>query len=125
MRVSTYDQFAISFVCIMLTICPLAINFFLDLLENYKGHTEHLGRAAGDSTTAVTSDPAFQQAYSEFKTLLERFADGRSLNGVINAVNNIYVDAQNDSELRAWFKQLSDYVRRVSSVPLLPLTAIY
>lgn len=69
-----------------------AINFFLDKADAYKGHTKELTSVGKDSTGAVASDGSFQQAFEEFKTLLERFADGRSMNGIIDAVNDIYLD---------------------------------
>lgn len=89
-----------------------AINFFLDKADTYKGHSKHLANKGGDSVGAVAEDPAFQQAYTEFKTLLERFADGRSMDSIFDAVNALYTDADNDSELRHWFNQLSQYVRK-------------
>ncbi|CED82968.1 Protein of unknown function DUF4449 [Phaffia rhodozyma] len=89
-----------------------AISFFLDKAETYKGHTKSLTETGADSTGAVASDPSFQQAYGEMKTLLERFADGESMDRIVDAVNNLYVDAQNDRELSAWFRKLDSYVRK-------------
>ena len=94
-----------------------AITFFIDLLDNYKGHSKQLAAAGGDSVGSVASDPAFSQAWQEMSVLLSRFANGRTLDGVIDAVNQLYVDGQNDPELRKWFNQLSDYVRRTLLEP--------
>ncbi|KAL7411844.1 hypothetical protein BDY24DRAFT_395037 [Mrakia frigida] len=94
-----------------------AINFFLDLLENYKGHSKTLADAGTDSVGSVTSDPAFSQAFQEMSVLLSRFANGKTLDGFIDAVNQLYIDAQNDPELRAWFNQLGDYVRKTLLEP--------
>ena len=94
-----------------------AINYFIDLLDNYKGHSAQLASAGGDSVGAVASDPAFSQAWQEMSVLLSRFANGRTLDGVIDAVNQLYVDGQNDPELRKWFNHLSDYVRRTLLEP--------
>jgi hypothetical protein len=78
----------------LLSLRSSAINFFLDKAETYKGHSKQLTNVAKDSTGAVGSDGAFQTAYEEFKTLLERFADGKSMNGVIDAINDIYLDVR-------------------------------
>jgi hypothetical protein len=43
----------------------------------------------------------------------ERFANGQSLDGIINAVQNLSNDAKNDEGLRNWFKELDEYVRKV------------
>lgn len=56
-----------------------AISFFLDKAETYQGHAKSLGSTGAQSTGAVASDPSFQLAYGEMKTLLERFADGQSM----------------------------------------------
>lgn len=88
-----------------------AINFFLDKADTYKGHSQHLTGKGQESVGAVAEDPAFQQAYSEFKTLLERFANGQSMDPIFDAVNALYTDADNDPELRQWFTSLSHYVR--------------
>ena len=60
------------------------------------------------------NDPIVQQAWEELRVLLERFAGGRSLDGVFNAITKLKDDAQTDEEFRAWFKRVNDFVRRVS-----------
>ena len=61
----------------------------------------------------MTDDPALRQATTELRTLLERFANGQSISGIENATRALYTDAQNDQELRAWFGELDEYVRKV------------
>jgi hypothetical protein len=46
------------------------------------------------------------------KTLIERFANGTSTNDLFDAINNIYHDADQDPELKSWFKQIDAYIRK-------------
>ena len=55
-----------------------------------------------------------KQATSELRTLLERFANGQSLDTIGDAIQTLYRDAQQDEELRNWFKSVDAYVRKVS-----------
>lgn len=50
----------------------------------------------------------------QLRTLLERFANGMSLGVIGDAMQALYQDAQNDEELRNWFRDCDAYARRVS-----------
>jgi hypothetical protein len=60
-----------------------------------------------------------QDAINEIRTLLERFANGRSMDIVIDAFGALRDDAQRDEELSEWFKRVDAYVRKVR-IPLVP-----
>lgn len=62
-------------------------------------------------------DPAFKRARQELRTLLERFANGSSMQPILDAINQIYLDAQDDPELKAWFTTLDKYIRQVLQEP--------
>ncbi|RXK41203.1 hypothetical protein M231_01608 [Tremella mesenterica] len=94
-----------------------AMEWLLDALENYKGHAKHTISKGTDAAGAVTEDPSLTDSTYQFRTLLERFANGRSMDGIFNALDNIYTDAKNDDQLRGWFSQLDDYVRRILLEP--------
>jgi hypothetical protein len=47
-----------------------------------------------------------------FKTLIERSANGTSTDDFLDAINNIYRDADKDPELKRWFKHLNRYIRK-------------
>lgn len=49
---------------------------------------------------------------TDLKTLIERFANGTSTNDLFDALNNIYSDADQDPELKNWFKQIDAYIRK-------------
>ncbi|KAH8916527.1 hypothetical protein BT69DRAFT_767547 [Atractiella rhizophila] len=94
-----------------------AVDFFLNMAENYTGYAKHVGSQGGDKGMAVLGDPSFKQAQRELRTLLERFANNQPFQPVIDAVNQIYTDSKEDPELRAWFKTLDGYIRKVLQEP--------
>jgi hypothetical protein len=49
---------------------------------------------------------------TDFKTLIERFANGTSTIDLFDSINNIYRDADKDPELKSWFKQMDQYIRK-------------
>ena len=62
-------------------------------------------------------DPALSQATRELRTLLERFANGKSMGQIKDAVDVLYDDANRDEELRNWFKSVNQYARKVLLQP--------
>ena len=49
---------------------------------------------------------------TDFKTLIERFANSTSTDDLFESLNNIYRDADQDPELKNWFKDLDKFARR-------------
>ncbi|KII90672.1 hypothetical protein PLICRDRAFT_106168 [Plicaturopsis crispa FD-325 SS-3] len=89
-----------------------SLRWLLSYVEEYVGHAHSIAGHAKDSHDTATSDPSLQQATSELRTLLERFANGRSIDVIINALNDLVNDAREDEELRAWFSHVDKYLRR-------------
>lgn len=56
---------------------------------------------------------------SELRTLLERFANGMSLDVIGDAVRALYDDSQKDEDLRRWFQDVNNFVREVC--PIYPI----
>lgn len=52
---------------------------------------------------------------AELRTLLERFANYKSLDIVIDAINALVDDTRRDETLREWFKSVEAYIRKVFS----------
>lgn len=48
---------------------------------------------------------------TDFKVLIERFANSTSTDDWFDSINQIYRDANQDPELRGWFKHLDTYIR--------------
>ena len=61
----------------------------------------------------VSQDDGLKTATSELRTLLERFANGQSMDIIFDAANALIDDANKDEELRQWFKNLNAYVHKV------------
>lgn len=87
-----------------------AISTLLDLAEEYGSHAKHVTR--GGTGTVQQTRTHLQQAEDDLKTLIERFANGTSSDDLWDSINQIYKDADNDPELKDWFKALDRYVRR-------------
>jgi len=60
--------------------------------------------------TAFVNDS--QPMLTNLKTLLERFANGSSMDDMFDALNQIYRDADNDRELKDWFKSMDRFIRK-------------
>lgn len=56
-----------------------SIRWLLSYLEEYASHGKSVIGHGKDSHQQLTSDSSLQQATSELRTLLERFANGMSL----------------------------------------------
>ena len=64
-----------------------------------------------------------QQALGELRTLLERFANGMSMEVVGNAIQALYEDSKSDPELKQWFSDCDTYVRKVRRPRLVRVNA--
>jgi len=87
-----------------------AIQTLLDLAEEYGGHANRV--AKGGSGTVQDARSGLAQAEGDLKTLIERFANGTSTDDLWSSINTIYDDADKDPELRGWFKDMNQYIRR-------------
>lgn len=91
-----------------------AIQWLLGFLEEYASHGRNASSAAAGSHDALRGDPALNQAFAEIRTLLERFANGRSFSEITDRIQVLYDDARADDDLRGWFKEVDSFARRVS-----------
>lgn len=94
-----------------------AIEFFMDKAEHYQVQAKEAGKQSGGSVASVRHDTNYQRAQNELRTLLERFANGASMQGIFDAVDQLYTDSKNDSELRSWFHELNVYIRQCLQEP--------
>ncbi|KAI0707522.1 hypothetical protein C8T65DRAFT_216076 [Cerioporus squamosus] len=90
-----------------------SIQWLLNFLEEYAAHGKTVANHGKDSTNQLQSDGALNQATHELRTLLERFANGKSLGIIGDAMQALYNDAQQDEELRNWFRSVDAYTRKV------------
>lgn len=94
-----------------------AIEFFLTAFEHYKGHAETIASQVESSALNARKEGNVQTAETTFRTLIERFANGKSTQPMVDALDQIYTDVKNDPELRDWFKQLDKYLRNCVQTP--------
>jgi len=89
----------------------------LEFIEDYAKHGRTITKAGKEHTEGVTKDQNLKRATNEFRTLLERFANGMSLDTVSRAVDDLIDDARGDDALREWFSAVDTYLRRVLLEP--------
>ncbi|RDX45619.1 hypothetical protein OH76DRAFT_1558936 [Lentinus brumalis] len=94
-----------------------SMQWLLNFLEEYASHGRTVASHGKDSHQQISSDPNVQTSLNEIRTLLERFANGRSLNTIGDAMRALYEDSQNDERLRHWFREVDEYVREVLLEP--------
>ncbi|KAI1277727.1 hypothetical protein F5Y07DRAFT_388372 [Xylaria sp. FL0933] len=87
-----------------------AITTLLDLAEQYGKHGRDL--TSGGTGTVKQTRSAFAAAEADLKVLIERFANGTSTDDLWASINQLYKDADEDPELRNWFKSMDSYIRK-------------
>ncbi|KID97651.1 hypothetical protein MAJ_06329, partial [Metarhizium majus ARSEF 297] len=87
-----------------------AIQTLLRLAETYGSHGRDLGKESTGSAKQARS--GFAAAEADLRTLIERFANGTSTSNLWESIGQIYKDADKDAELKGWFKNLDNFIRR-------------
>ena len=94
-----------------------SMQWLLNFLEEYASHGRTVAGHGKDSHQQLASDPNLKTSLNEIRTLLERFANGRSLSTIGDAMRALYEDSQQDERLRHWFHDVDEYVREVLLQP--------
>ncbi|KAI9059164.1 hypothetical protein FKP32DRAFT_1580513 [Trametes sanguinea] len=94
-----------------------SMQWLLNFLEEYASHGRTIAEHGKDSHQQLSSDPNLQTSMRELRTLLERFANGRSLDTIGDAMRALYEDAQQDERLRHWFRDVDEFVREALLQP--------
>ncbi|KAG2072936.1 hypothetical protein BDR04DRAFT_1095721 [Suillus decipiens] len=89
------------------------IEWLLDEIERYASYGQTAAGHGKERGSAITQDKALSATMSELRTLLERFANGLSMNDIFDASNALIDDARRDDEFRNWFHRLNTYIRKV------------
>ncbi len=91
-----------------------AIETLIHMAETYSGHAKNVaGQTAQSAQQGQRSSSRLQIAQKDLKTLLERSANSTSLDDFIDALNDIYTDADNDPEFKKWWREVAAYIRKV------------
>ncbi|CZS95619.1 uncharacterized protein RAG0_05223 [Rhynchosporium agropyri] len=89
-----------------------AINTLLNLAETYAGHANTLGNHATGTVKGAHSDDSLKKAEAHLLLLIQRWANGTSTDDLFDSINAIYRDADQDPELKSWFKNINTYIRK-------------
>ncbi|KAK6533430.1 hypothetical protein TWF694_002369 [Orbilia ellipsospora] len=89
-----------------------AIDTLLYLAETYAGHTRAVGQQTNQSVGAVREDNHLKTSENLLRTILERFANNTSADDLFDAINDVYGDADQDPQLKNWFKEVDVYIRK-------------
>lgn len=91
-----------------------ALDDLLDICRTIAEHTgqvgQHVNEAAGTATNKHDQD--FQIAQRSAKQLIEKFANGKSLDPLINAIATMGNDMRNDEQLRSLFDEMNEFIHR-------------
>lgn len=99
------------------------------MAEEYSGHTKNVANQTTGAVKGAHTQDSLKGAetnlrviteftknskpmLTNFKVLLERFANSTSFDDLFASINQIYTDADNDPELKGWFKDIDRFVRK-------------
>ncbi|PWW79590.1 hypothetical protein C7212DRAFT_170056 [Tuber magnatum] len=88
-----------------------AIDTLLRLAETYTGHAKGIAKDSAGAVKGAHQDNHLQSAEKSLKVILERFANYTSTEDLIDSIDDIYRDADNDPELKDWFRAVNNYIR--------------
>lgn len=94
-----------------------SLKWLLSFVEEYAKHGRTIASAGVDGANESAGDRNLKRSISEIRTLLERFANGQSMDIILDAINALSDDAKRDQELRNWFMDVDQYIRQVLLEP--------
>ncbi|KAI0296913.1 hypothetical protein B0F90DRAFT_1953317 [Multifurca ochricompacta] len=94
-----------------------SIRWLLSMIEEYAGHGRHIASEAKEAGGKVADDDVLRTSTVQIRTLLERFANGKCMDIIFDAINNLIDDAKNDEEFRKWFQSVDTFSRKVLLEP--------
>lgn len=94
-----------------------AMDYFLTAFENYKGVANDIHTQTEQNAKSLTGEGNVDTAQKSFRRLLERFANGRSTQPIVDALDTLYNDVGKDPELKDFFKRVDTYLRRCVQEP--------
>ncbi|KAF5368710.1 hypothetical protein D9615_010299 [Tricholomella constricta] len=90
-----------------------ALRWLLSYIEEYAAHGRSAAHTQKEGVRGVSENKSLKRAITEIRTLLERFANGKSMEMILDAFSALRDDAHRDKELRDWFKAVDQYMRKV------------
>ncbi|CCM07009.1 uncharacterized protein FIBRA_09328 [Fibroporia radiculosa] len=89
-----------------------SIRWLLDTADEYITQGRTAAGKGKQSHQQLGSDDNLQLAMRELRTLLERFANGVSMDIIVNAIRQLYDDSRRDEGLRHWLREVNEFVRQ-------------
>ncbi|KAL6704318.1 hypothetical protein ACN47E_008382 [Coniothyrium glycines] len=89
-----------------------AIETLLRLAEQYAHHGKAVGQQTQGTVAGAHQDNSLKTAEADLKTLLERFANNTSADDLIDSIRQIYKAADQDPELKNWFKRVNALIHK-------------
>ncbi|KAJ5504163.1 hypothetical protein N7463_007037 [Penicillium fimorum] len=89
-----------------------AVETLLSMAEQYAGHSKDISKKGSSSARDVLKTDNVQAVQYNLRTLIERFANHTSLDGFFESLNTIYRNADRDPELRNWFTNVDNLIRK-------------
>ncbi|KAG7443718.1 uncharacterized protein BT62DRAFT_971879 [Guyanagaster necrorhizus] len=94
-----------------------SLRWLLDYVEEYASHERDAVTDATKEAGGAMKNRQLQSSLTELRTILERFANGLSLDLIIDPFHALSDDAHRDPELRAWFREGAEWLRSVLLKP--------
>jgi hypothetical protein len=89
-----------------------AVDTLLNLAETYGAHSRNMSSQGQGAVKGAHTDDNLRQAETDLRVLIERFANGTSLDDAFDSIKAIYAAAEKDPELKNWFRSLNTYIRK-------------
>ncbi|PBK79985.1 hypothetical protein ARMGADRAFT_1099659 [Armillaria gallica] len=94
-----------------------SLGWLLDYAEEYAGHGRNAVNGAKSEAGGAVKNSKLQSSLTQLRTILERFANGQSMDLILDPFYALADDAQRDPELRAWFREGTEWLRSVLLKP--------
>lgn len=80
------------------------------MIKKYGSKAEKLADAAAEKVEDEADQSELHEALADTRTIIERFANGESLEPVLNAVSNLKDDVTQDDDVKKYFDDLGRFI---------------
>ncbi|ESK85280.1 hypothetical protein Moror_11329 [Moniliophthora roreri MCA 2997] len=96
-----------------------ALEWLISYIKEYASHGRTIASShANTAGSSVGGNPKLQETLSQLGVILERFANGKSLERCVwDPINALIDDGKRDEELRAWWKKVGDWAEKIVREP--------
>jgi hypothetical protein len=87
-----------------------SIDTLLNLIKKYGSRASDLADAAAEKVDEEADQSELKEALADSRTIIERFANGESLEPVLNAITSLKEDVTSDGEVKKYFDDLGRFL---------------